>query len=44
MSDYPYSNYWNLIAEPLEELDDDEDISDWGTLEDNLENLDEEDE
>ena len=36
MTDYPYSNFWNLIASPLEELDDFEDIEDWGTVEENL--------
>lgn len=42
MTDYPCSNVWNLICEPLEELDE-EDAMLWGTLEENLsECLDEE--
>ena len=36
MIDYPSNNVWLLIAEPLESLDDFEDIQDWGTLEENL--------
>jgi hypothetical protein len=41
--DYPASNVWNLLAEPLEELDDFEDLVMWGSLEENLENSDDED-
>lgn len=41
--DYPYANYWNLISEPLEELNDWMDIANWGTLEENLEDSNKED-
>lgn len=40
---YPSSNVWNLICEPLEELSDEQDLAMWGSLDENLENSDEED-
>jgi hypothetical protein len=40
---YPCSNVWNLICEPLEEIEDFEDLKDWGSLQENLQdNLEEE--
>ena len=35
MIDYPCSNVWNLICEPMEELDA-EDAELWGSLEESL--------
>ena len=43
MIDYPSFNTWLLINSPLEELDE-EDAELWGSLEDNLSDILEEDE
>ena len=40
--EYPCSNVWSLVVEPLEELDP-EDAELWGTLEENLQDELEED-